>query len=83
MFSTVQIDVIDVFVAQPLQFLNSFSEHFQLETFDCSSYIAAENFNPQDLQYPLFINVDFQSNSFKIFNSFHEDFWFLTIAIHR
>ena len=28
MFSTVQIDVIDVFVAQPLQFLNSFSEHF-------------------------------------------------------
>ena len=71
MFSTVQIDVIDVFVAQPLQFLNSFSKHFQFETFDYSSYIVAGNFIPQDLQCPLVINVDFQSNSFKIFNSFY------------
>ena len=71
MFSTVPIDVIDVFAAQPLQFLYSFTEYFQLETFDCFSYIAADNFNPQHLQYPLVINVDFQSNSFKILNSFY------------
>ena len=71
MFPTVQIDVIDVFFAQSLQFLNSFSEHFQLETFDCSSYIVADNSNPQHLLFLLVINEDFQSNLFKIFNSFY------------
>ena len=81
MFSTLQIDVIDVFFAHRLQFLNSFSEHFQLETFDCSSYIAADNFNPQDLQYPLVINVDFNQIHFKF--SIHFIKTFLTIALHR